>query len=749
MTAKPARRRNARPAAAVPRTAAPAGDPGPAPPGLAALWAGLGGAARIGLVATAAATLIGLLAHSWFYRFLTDDAYITFRYARNLSDGFGLVFNPGMERVEGYSNFLWTLILAALQRAGIAPERAANALSLLATVALWAVVTRFALRRARSALDLWLALVPAALLAVTRSIAVWSTSGLETRLFELLLVAGALRLVAEVEAESAGTRVRWLSPWLFALATLTRPDGLLLSACAFGAAGWILWRRGRLVLPAFLRRLLPFLVLVGGHFAFRRIYYGYWLPNTYYAQVGGQLWWSAGLRYLEAFAIEYAMWLWLPLALLGARRLARRGEGALVWICGALILPHLLYIAAIGGDHFEYRPLDLYLPFLYLLVADGVGALLRGGAARPAAAARVVAGSWLALTLAGIWQLPWATHRQYPDEYQPGFPGGVMVPPLARRLYLDPDRDPVYRLPVLRALAARHRALLNDLSRHFVGLRQEEHRMFLASVAPEGRRLAELGAQGLLPPDVHLAMACVGAIPYYSNVRTLDVLGLTDAHVAHSGFAHPEGERTMAHDKMADYEYVKSRGVDLWAAEGVHSIAPLTSSILLGAVREAVTRRLDVYAADVGRGDFLIGYLPQGPEAAARRMPRLRFRRVAEPAFVNDFLARGIAAYRDSLARDPGNARDRFDLAYLLFIDKQFAAARTLYLALAPVMPASLDLWENLSICEISLGRRADARFALERGLALSIEQADTERAERLRRALASLDAAPPDSVPR
>jgi tetratricopeptide (TPR) repeat protein len=44
------------------------------------------------------------LAHAFYYRGLIDDAFISFRYARNL----GLVFNPG-ERVEGYTNLLWVL----------------------------------------------------------------------------------------------------------------------------------------------------------------------------------------------------------------------------------------------------------------------------------------------------------------------------------------------------------------------------------------------------------------------------------------------------------------------------------------------------------------------------------------------------------------------------------------------------------------------------------------------------------------
>ena len=69
---------------------------------------------RIFLLCAFLATL-GLLAfHLSVYWFHTDDAFISFRYALNLSEGHGLVFNPGYERVEGYTNFLWVVILAAV-----------------------------------------------------------------------------------------------------------------------------------------------------------------------------------------------------------------------------------------------------------------------------------------------------------------------------------------------------------------------------------------------------------------------------------------------------------------------------------------------------------------------------------------------------------------------------------------------------------------------------------------------------------
>src|SRR5882672_7471606 len=93
--------------------------------------------ARVLLATALLATLVLLLAHSAVYWFLTDDAFISFRYARNLRQGHGLVFNPGFERVEGYTNFLWVVLLAGCDALGLPPESSSRLLSLAATLGLW------------------------------------------------------------------------------------------------------------------------------------------------------------------------------------------------------------------------------------------------------------------------------------------------------------------------------------------------------------------------------------------------------------------------------------------------------------------------------------------------------------------------------------------------------------------------------------------------------------------------------------
>ena len=682
---------------------------------------GLGQRVAIGL--GLALSLAALLLHARAYAFLTDDAFISFRYARNLSQGYGLIFNPGMERVEGYSNFLWVLVLAGLDRLGIRPEVAASWLSIAATIALWGLVVAFTLRRLPDRGREWLVLLPALFLAATRSVAVWSTSGLETRGFELLLVGGALRLVIEVEARLQGSARRPLAAWLFALATLTRPDGLLLSLAAFAAAGFYLARRGRLAAGRFLLELWPFVVLVGGHYVFRRLYYHEWLPNTYYAKVGGRLWWSSGLSYVAAFAIEYAAFLWLPLLVAGIARHEREGAGFFPLLCGALILPHALYVAAIGGDHFEYRPLDLYFPLVFLLLYAGARHLAR----TPARAAAVAA--YAGLVLFGLWEIPYQSHRQFIGSYQPGFPGVEATSVVEAQRFLEPDRDPILRLPVLRVLASWHRDLVRHMTKFFVGVRQEEHRMFLATVIPEGKRLGRLVERGILPRDAYFAMSCVGAIPYYSKLSTLDMLGLTDAHVAHSA---PKRVRVMAHDKMATLGYARERGVDVWAVEGVHSLCHVTSTCLLAAVRDAITEGGDYYAAAVGDGYYMVCLLPRGLESATRRMPRLEFEPIGNREFIDRFLSEGIAAYRDTLSRHPDDQESRLELAYLLLIDKQFGAAMELYRQLSRTMPDNPDLWENYAVCSDKLGDLPGAIAAAERAHALARSRGDPDRMGRI-----------------
>ena len=81
------------------------------------------------------------IALSLFVPYAAEDAYITFRFARNLANGFGLVFNPG-QPVFGFSSPLWTLWMALGFKLGTPPAVWARLTTLaLEGIALVAVVT--------------------------------------------------------------------------------------------------------------------------------------------------------------------------------------------------------------------------------------------------------------------------------------------------------------------------------------------------------------------------------------------------------------------------------------------------------------------------------------------------------------------------------------------------------------------------------------------------------------------------------
>ena len=72
---------------------------------------------------------------------VVDDAYIFLRYARNIREGAGPVFNPG-EAVEGYTSPLWLAVLTALWPLPVARESLASGASIacgavLLIVLLW------------------------------------------------------------------------------------------------------------------------------------------------------------------------------------------------------------------------------------------------------------------------------------------------------------------------------------------------------------------------------------------------------------------------------------------------------------------------------------------------------------------------------------------------------------------------------------------------------------------------------------
>lgn len=418
----------------------------------------------------AAVAVLALAAfHIRHLAFICDDAFIAFRYARNLVEGQGLVFNPG-ERVEGFTSLSWVLIIAAVMRAGGAPERWAPLIGAVSALATVAAVMIHLDRRAP-----WFGIVAGLLLASSASFAAWATGGLETGWFTLLVTLGFLLALAVLER---GTRrLVVLDAALLALAVMTRPEALLIAAASFAAFA-LAAARGSLAPRRLALWLVVFAAPVGSLVAWRWGHYGHPWPNTFAVKAGGAAMLTTGLVYLggaitrlhlELLAVPAAF-----AAALGTR--ARLPRHATPLIAGA-VLPLVAFIVWLGGDFMDlYRFIVPVMPMLAWLAAAGLAAF--GARLAP----RTAWGPALALLIVAIVIGAW---------------GGLNL-----RATRDTTR------------------VWNRLGVDSIGLLREDARDWTLI----GRFFASV-AQG----SDTLSTTAAGIIPYYSRLYTVDELGLVAA----------------------------------------------------------------------------------------------------------------------------------------------------------------------------------------------------------------------------
>jgi len=221
----------------------------------------------------------------WFTLF--DDAMISLTYARNLAEGNGLVWNPGGPAVEGYTNPLWTLVMALCHRVGL-PENLVpllvSVISALLVLGCVALAARIARRLRPAPTTTYAPVIAAVLVGTYFPLVYWSLRGMEVGLVTALVLSGVLiclRLSDHWSARDLAVLCAVLAAGL-----LTRDD-FVVPVAVLG--GWLL-----VVLEGRERRIVAVavgataLAVIAAQVAFRLSYYGEPLPNTYYLKVAGQ-----------------------------------------------------------------------------------------------------------------------------------------------------------------------------------------------------------------------------------------------------------------------------------------------------------------------------------------------------------------------------------------------------------------------------------------------------------------------------
>lgn len=328
--------------------------------------AGIWSAGRIGRVnptdrraiAVVAFVLFPLLAiYGWAVYAPCDDTYIFAVYARSFLEGNGLTFNG--ERVEGFTSTTWVLWGAVLGWLRIPiplgleiSSSISGGLALLATYALGRGV---GLSPRRS-------LLAPGLLAASGDLAFYASSGMDGPIFAAMVTGTLALCAARAPGELLGS-VRF--PLVLAILTLTRPEGAWIAAVLLALLGFEAKSFGAAARCAFVyvAALFP-VVLV------KRLYYGFWLPNTYYVKADAGLENLAhGAQYLSEALGRYAPVAGVAALVAAARVWRRDASPPARWVPTATVCAlWVVYVLVQGGDGLiGARMLVPVLPLFYVL----------------------------------------------------------------------------------------------------------------------------------------------------------------------------------------------------------------------------------------------------------------------------------------------------------------------------------------------------------------------------------------------
>jgi hypothetical protein len=510
---------------------------------------------------------------------LFDDGMISMRYARNLAEGHGLVWNAGQEAVEGFSNPLWTLWMAAIHLMGISDWHASLVVMLTGAVLLIAAAAVSARLAERLFPSPGVGAVAFLFVGFNYALVFWTLRGMEVGLLALLMSI-AVRLTFELERR-ASVRVLLGLCTVLMLAELTRRDAAIIHVVVMAYLAWRLdGARRRLALGAL---AIALVVALGSQAVLSAWYYGDPWPNTAALKLGGvslidrlrrggPALLVVGLRHVLPFVIAAACL--LPRVI---REPALRGPGALL---SALVAAQCAYSAWVGGDAWEYmgyanRYIAVAVPPLAILAAAGITELASAGSRlryRVAALLVALVGARVAVEVILIKAnrgIPRGVEFLEVHTGQVSLAGGLVTVAcglIAIALWLGSSRRGASVAAARTgragfASAASPRLVVSIACALYAignGPALAGWALFNASALEQDNRWARTGmaVRRITNPDTVLAVTSAGNFPYFARRPALDILGKSDRVIARSS---PVSAFVPGHNKW-NLDYTIRRG---------------------------------------------------------------------------------------------------------------------------------------------------------------------------------------------
>lgn len=287
---------------------------------------------------------------------MLDDAFISFRYAENVANGWGLVWNNGYP-VEGYSNFLWVVLLAWGIKLGIQPEIFSHIISLSTFALCLSAIYILSQKLLKNTFASLLCVVATGL---NYSFNSYATTGMETMPVTALFFC---IIAFTITQNYKPIRLVFLSS-LLGIMLLLRLDAILL------IAPWIVFILVQIIRSSYntykslVFFVLPALLILSPWFIWKYDFYGAIFPNTYYVKVASATSSVRGLIFVGVFFFSYTLYPHILFLIAGIKRIL---ADRILRTIGASIALWLLYILIIGGDFMEFRFFIPIIPLITIL----------------------------------------------------------------------------------------------------------------------------------------------------------------------------------------------------------------------------------------------------------------------------------------------------------------------------------------------------------------------------------------------
>jgi hypothetical protein len=308
------------------------------------------------------------------YFCLFDDAMVSMSYARNLTDGHGLVWNIAGEKVEGFTNPLWVFCMALFHLLTVAASKISLLIQI--TEGIFLVLSLFFVKKIADAVATdspFVSFGAVLLTAFYLPINFWSLQGMEVG--PLILLTNIV-IWKVVESHQQQKFNGWIYP-LLGIETLLRPDLFLLFFVtgAFLAVVDKTNRKKHILVGG-----TTFLLCVLIQTSLRIWYYGEILPNTYYLKLTGyplSLRISRGFLVAAEFLVGNANWIFLLTVVFIIRK-----RSPIVLFLSSIFFAQVLYSIYVGGDAWEKwgganRYIAIGMPALFVLFTSALSEVLK------------------------------------------------------------------------------------------------------------------------------------------------------------------------------------------------------------------------------------------------------------------------------------------------------------------------------------------------------------------------------------